>query len=117
MDELRACIARSTVRTVLSQRIQPDAAKKDGITTLMQVSYVGREDLAEDLVVRGSDVEAKDNAGYTALMYACNGGRLNTARVLIRSGVDPNAADSQGSTASLLLLTSANRMDTWQLSR
>lgn len=78
----------------------PDVANPlpDRATSLMAFAYRGEEALAEDLLARGAEPDARDADGYTALMYAANQGHHGCVRSLLAHGASPNAADEQGST-------------------
>ncbi len=78
----------------------PDVANPlpERATSLMAFAYRGEEALAEDLLARGAEPDARDDDGYTALMYAANQGHDGCVRSLLAHGASPNAADKQGST-------------------
>src|SRR6266511_3901352 len=78
----------------------PDVANPlpDRATSLMAFAYRGEEALAEDLLARGAEPDARDADGYTALMYAANQGHHGCVRSLLAHGASPNAADEQVST-------------------
>lgn len=69
-----------------------------GLTLLMVAAHEGKEDLLENLLGSGADVEERDEKGYTALMFACNAGQAGAAARLITAGADVNAGDNDGST-------------------
>lgn len=47
----------------------------------------------QDLLSRGADLDARDEAGRTALLIATHGNRIEIARTLIEAGADVNAKD------------------------
>jgi ankyrin repeat protein len=76
----------------------PDARMEGDATTLMAAAYNGDEEVAADLVERGTDLEAKDEDGQTPLMYAANAGQTAIVGLLLDRGADVNARDKQSST-------------------
>jgi ankyrin repeat protein len=59
------------VRLLLgSEGIKPDSKDSNGYTPLMWAAGYGHEAVAELLLKKGADVEAKDNNGRTALYGA-----------------------------------------------
>jgi ankyrin repeat protein len=71
----------------------------DGWTTLMYASGIGYLDIAELIIAKGVDVNAKDKDGKTALMFASEEGNLDVANLLIEKGADVNAKHIDGKTA------------------
>jgi ankyrin repeat protein len=83
----------------LVKEAHPDApGPPDGATTLMQSAYLGLHEVVEDLLRRGSPVNARDDSGYTALMYASQKGHASCLRVLLKGLADVNARDNDGNT-------------------
>ena len=68
-----------------------------GLTMLMVAAYEGREEILEQLIGRGANLEAKDESGYTALMFACNAGKAGCVAKLLAARADVNACDKDGS--------------------
>lgn len=62
----------------------------------MAAVLAGRRDVAEAVLARGADVNAKDKRGWTALHFAAQDYRLEIAGLLLEHGADPNAKDEHG---------------------
>jgi ankyrin repeat protein len=89
IDALRAGDRESFARLL---KENPEAAKlrgKGGATPLMYAAIYGDLDSMRQLVDRGADVNAANQAGATALMWAADD--LEKARFLLEHGADPNA--------------------------
>lgn len=70
--------------------------------------------VAELLVAKGSDVNAKTRAGYTPLHYAARRGYYNVVDLLLEKGADINAKTEDGRTA-LDCARAANHADVVEL--
>ncbi|HEY6985968.1 MAG TPA: quinoprotein dehydrogenase-associated putative ABC transporter substrate-binding protein [Rhodanobacteraceae bacterium] len=68
-------------------------------TPLMLATTSGSTTLAERLVGKKANVNAKNAGGLTALMIAAAGNRTDIATLLIKAGADPNATAEDGRTA------------------
>jgi len=71
----------------------------DGAAPLTIAADAGHLAIAELLVERGADVNARSLTGWTALMRACNAGHLDMARFLLQAGADPSLENDEGYTA------------------
>jgi quinoprotein dehydrogenase-associated probable ABC transporter substrate-binding protein len=78
-------------------------------TPLMLATTSGSTHLAEQLVGKKANVNAKNAGGLTALMIAAAGNRTDIATLLINAGADPNAKSEDGRTA--LKIAEANNSD------
>jgi quinoprotein dehydrogenase-associated probable ABC transporter substrate-binding protein len=78
-------------------------------TPLMLATTSGSTSLAEQLVGKKANVNAKNAGGLTALMIAAAGNRTDIATLLIKAGADPNAKSEDGRTA--LKIAEANNSD------
>jgi quinoprotein dehydrogenase-associated probable ABC transporter substrate-binding protein len=78
-------------------------------TPLMLATTAGSTVLAEQLVGKKANVNAKNAGGLTALMIAAAGNRTDIATLLIKNGADPNAKSEDGRTA--LKIAEANNSD------
>ncbi len=78
-------------------------------TPLMLATTSGSASLAQQLVGKKANVNAKNAGGVTALMIAAAGNRMDIATMLIKAGADPNAKSEDGRTA--LKIAEANNSD------
>jgi len=78
-------------------------------TPLMLATTSGSIALAQQLVGKKANVNAKNAGGLTALMIAAAGNRTDIATLLIKAGADPNAKSEDGRTA--LKIAESNNAD------
>jgi len=76
-----------------------DAGFTIGSKTLHYAVDAARVDLAQDLVERGANLEAKDERGYSPLILAAFKGRTAVLCILLGGGADAKAQDKHGNTA------------------
>jgi len=99
---IEACSNGNTERAVQLIEEGADVNAKshdDGETALMASSIGGHISCIKMLIVRGADVNARNNRGETALMIASQTGHISCIEMLIASGADVNAKDNDGWTA------------------
>ena len=70
-----------------------------GGTPLHMATIQDRKEVAELLIAKGSDVNAKNEEGYTPLHYAASNGHKEVTELLIAKGADVNAKIADGWTA------------------
>src|SRR6266404_3729646 len=76
------------------------------MTPLIAAARENRTEMAEFLLSKGADVDARDDDGYTALFYAAynfgsedaNGATIPMAKLLLTRGANVNTAAHDGST-------------------
>ena len=98
----------TTVRNLLQQKVDVNAAGKDGTPALHWVVRVDDLETARLLIGAGAGVKLADRYGVTPLYLACSNGNAAMIRLLLDAGADPNSADPTGETA---LMTAANAGD------
>ena len=70
-----------------------------GYTPLMLATANHSEPLAQALIQKGADVNAKNSGGVTALMIAAANGRADMVELLLRAGANVKAQTERGDTA------------------
>lgn len=80
----------------------------EGATMLMAFALRGRIGLVDDLLLRGAEVDRRDDTGATALMYAANAGHEPVVQALIDRGAQVDARDDQGSVALMFAAQSGH---------
>ncbi len=89
-----------TVRSLLAQGEDVNAALGDGMTALHWAAANGDAEMTELLVEAGATLEARTRVGeYTPLLVAAKSGRARLIPGLIDAGADPRAATTTGVTA------------------
>ncbi|MGE0392949.1 MAG: ankyrin repeat domain-containing protein [Vicinamibacterales bacterium] len=81
----------STVKTLLSQKVDVNATEPDGTTALHWAAHIGNTPIADLLLKAGANVKATTRAGATPFALACNKGNAGVIELLLAKGADPNA--------------------------
>jgi ankyrin repeat protein len=100
---------RASVRSLLQQKADVNAALPDGTTALHWAVRADDLDTAGLLLRAGAHVNAADRYGNTPLHLACANGNTAMVRRLLEAGANPNAALPTGETP---LMTAARIGDT-----
>ncbi len=74
------------------------APAANGATALRQAAFWGRPEIAEMLIKRGANVNARDARGDAPLHEAACLGHVEMARLLLKHGADVNAKGGEGLT-------------------
>src|SRR5688572_2758797 len=89
----------ASVRTLLGQKADVNAAREDGLTALHAAVHADRLDIADALLRAGANVTAKDRYGLTPLYLASLNGNVALIQRLLDAGADANATNPGGETA------------------
>src|SRR5687768_17005560 len=88
---------RETVRALLKQGVDVNAAEGDGMTALHWAARQGDTELAQMLLYAGANVKATTRlGGYTPLILASQNGSAALLDALIKAGADAKVATSNG---------------------
>ena len=99
---------RGSVRALLQQGADVNAAQGDGMTALHWAADRGDLEMARMLVYAGAGLEAVTRmAEYTPLHLASRAGRAAVVRALLEAGSDPAAATASGGATPLHLAAAA----------
>lgn len=80
----------------------------NGYTRLMWASWAGMNDVVNELIGRGQNINEQDSSGYTPLMHACSGSDYTgVIIVLLNCGADLEIRNKNGDRA----IDMARRLD------
>jgi ankyrin repeat protein len=100
---------KETVRTLLKQGEDVNAAMGDGMTALHWAAKRGDVDLAQMLLYAGANPKAMTRiGGYTPLLLASQVGEPKMIDLLLKAGADPKHATSNGTTPLMLAATAGS---------
>ena len=95
---------RASVRALLKQHAEVNAAQADGMTALHWAAYLDDLEMAKLLVASGAKVKATNHHGITPLPLACLNGNAAIVELLLEKGADANTTLRGGET---VLMTAA----------
>ena len=99
---------RETLRALVEQKADVDAAEGDGATALHWASYLDDSEAADLLIRAGANVNAANDLGATPLWAASQNGSAPMVRKLLEAGADPNAALLLGETPLMVAARSGS---------
>jgi ankyrin repeat protein len=99
----------ATLRSLLKQGADVNAAQGDGMTALHWAARLGDADVAQMLVYAGANVRATTRLGaYTPLFMASQAGHARVIDTLLKAGADPKATTTSGTTPLMAAAASGN---------
>jgi ankyrin repeat protein len=100
---------RETVRALLQQGEDVNAAQGDGMTALHWAASSGDLETAKMLLVAGANVKASTRlGGFTPLLLASKNGHPLLVSTFLEASANPNDATTNGSTALMLAAASGS---------
>jgi ankyrin repeat protein len=94
---------RDSVRALLKNGEDVNAAQGDGMTALHWAALKGDAELAQMLIYAGANVKATTRIGaYSPLYLAAKGGHATTVATLIAAGTDVKATSANGTTPLMI---------------
>ena len=85
---------------LLENGADPDSPSRNAqrVAPIHSAAASGISQLVSELIVKGADVNARQQGGYTALHAAIQNRDLNTIRILVENGADCGAENDSGQT-------------------
>ena len=100
---------RDSVRSLLKQAADVNAAQADGMTALHWAAMRDDAELAQTLLYAGANVRATTRINsYTPLLLAAKNGNAEVLAPLISAGADVNAATGNGTTSLMFAAAAGN---------
>jgi ankyrin repeat protein len=99
---------QATVKTLLKQRVDPNAPDVDGTTPLIWAAHNGDSDTGKLLIAAGANVKATNRYGVSALIEAATLGDVAMMEALLKGGADPNSTYGAGETPLMLSARTGN---------
>ena len=98
----------AAVRTLLKQRVDPNASDVDGTTPLIWAAHNGDSETGKLLIAAGANVKATNRYGVSALIEAAILGDVSMMDALLKAGADANSTYGAGETPLMLAARTGN---------
>jgi ankyrin repeat protein len=98
----------ATVRVLIEQQADVNAAQADGATALAWAAHWNDLEAADLLLRAGADVNAANDYGVTPLALACVNGSAAMVDRLLKAGANANAAQATGETPIMTCARTGN---------
>lgn len=112
---LSACITQlfdtnlATLHRLVTAGADPTAVNPvDGDTLLHRATQVDSQDVIEEVLALGVDLEAVDRQGRTPLLAVVHQENIDSVRLLVAHGANLTAVDHEGNSAEALALAARN---------
>src|SRR5215813_1544052 len=100
---------KETVRSLIKQAVDVNAAQGDGTTALHWAALNGDMEMAQLLIYAGANLKATTRlGGYTPLYLAAKNGNVPVMDVLLKGGADPKSSAVDGLTPLMMAASSGN---------
>ena len=92
-------LIKENINDTIDEKIEIDNAifYKD-TNALMIASNFGFNDIVNELIEKGIDINSKDINGKSAIMFAIENNKIDTINILINNNADINIQDKKGIT-------------------
>ena len=98
-----------TVRSLIKQAVDVNAAQGDGMTALHYAALNGNLEMARMLISAGANLKAATRLGsYSPLFMAAKNGNTTVVDALLKAGADAKAAGTTGLDALMMAATSGD---------
>jgi ankyrin repeat protein len=104
----------ASVRALLAQRADANAAAPDGSTALLWATHHSDSDMARALIAAGAKVDTANRFGVTPLLQASRSGDARLIDLLLKARASVSLAHPDGETA-LIAASRAGRLDAVKL--
>lgn len=79
------------IKFLINNGIKLDHSSKRNNTQLMLLAYLGLDELVDDFISKGFDINVQNGFGMNAFHWAVAGGQYTTVKLLIEKGADIHA--------------------------
>jgi ankyrin repeat protein len=97
-----------TVRALIAQRVDVNAAEVDGSTSLHWAARRDSLEIVDLLIAAGANAQAVTRYNVTPLALACTNGNAAIIEHLLKAGADPNSTSEEGQTALMTASLTGN---------